>query len=121
MHFQLFGRLRLAHRMAWLYVYGVEPEKGLHIDHINGIKIDNRIDNLRVVTVSGNVQNQRKARVDNTHSGLLGSHWDKKSGKYNAVINVNKVRIFLGAFADPMEAHQAYLTAKRELHATCTI
>ena len=62
------GAQYLAHRLAWLYVYGCWPS--LHIDHINGEKTDNRIANLREATNGENMQNQRRAR-SNSKTGLL--------------------------------------------------
>jgi hypothetical protein len=50
------GKKYLLHRLAWLYTYGLWPL--FHIDHINGIKTDNRIANLRDVTHTVNMQNR---------------------------------------------------------------
>lgn len=50
----------LAHRLAWLYVYGKWPDN--QIDHINGHKYDNRIENLRDIPQKLNLQNNRKFR-----------------------------------------------------------
>jgi hypothetical protein len=65
----LDGRLYAAHRLAWFYVFGEWPKQ--NIDHINGIKTDSRIANLRDVSVSVNAQNQRRPMRHNK-SGLLG-------------------------------------------------
>ena len=53
------GRLYMRHRLAWLYVYGEFPAG--QIDHINGERHDNRIENLRDVSPQGNQHNRRKA------------------------------------------------------------
>jgi hypothetical protein len=84
-----------------------------HIDHINGIKSDNRIQNLRPATVSENHQNRRGVVAS---SGLMGVSWSKKDKLWIASIKVNKVQIRLGYFRDPEEAHQAYLRAKAIHH-----
>lgn len=52
------GRLYLAHRLAWFYVHGEWPPRGFEIDHINRVRHDNRISNLRVVTRSVNLRNR---------------------------------------------------------------
>ena len=102
------------HRLAWLYVYGEWP-KG-QIDHINGIRDDNRIANLRDVTAQVNRQNMRLARGV---TGFLGVSMHHK--QFRAEIGHNYKAIVLGTFSTAEEAHQAYLAAKRQLHEGCTI
>jgi hypothetical protein len=106
-------KLYLSHRLAWLYVYGELPENDL--DHINEIKDDNRIVNLRLATDQENMQNVSSPRIDNT-SGLRGVHWYKARQKWQSQIMVNKKRIHLGLFNTVKEAYEAYLKAKRESH-----
>jgi hypothetical protein len=105
-----------AHRLAWLYTYGSWPD-GL-IDHINGVKSDNRLFNLRVVNETGNSENVRKPNKRNK-SGFMGVIWHQN--KWRANITVNKKTKWLGDYATPEEAHAAYLGAKRLHHAMCTI
>jgi hypothetical protein len=106
----------MAHRVAWFYVTGKVPE--VDIDHINGIRGDNRFCNLRHVSHVTNTQNLRKAARNNL-SGFLGVSFN--AGKYRARIYVNKKYFGLGGFDTPEEAHAAYITAKRLLHDGCTI
>ena len=103
----------LAHRLAWWWVYGVQPPSEL--DHINGNGLDNRIANLREVNRSENMQNVRGAHKDNV-SGYMGVSRSASASGYRAHIQINKKGIHLGSFATAEEAHQAYLAAKRELH-----
>ena len=111
------GKAYRLHRLAWLYEYGVLPEK--FIDHIDGNPKNNRISNLRECNNSENLQNQVLARKDNC-TGFLGVR--KVGGIYAARIGkVGHARKHLGCFDTPEEAHQAYLIAKRELHEFCTI
>lgn len=107
----------LLHRLAWVYVNGEIPV-GMEIDHINGVKTDNRIDNLRVVSKKLNLQNQRKAQCG-TKSGFLGVT-ERKYG-YEANILVNGKPMYLGRYKTAQEAHEVYLTAKRKYHKGCTI
>ena len=107
----------LGHRLAWLYVYGEFPEK--EIDHINTIRTDNRICNLRAANRTLNAENIISSQKNNK-SGFLGVN-ARKYGTYRARIRVNKKLISLGSFLSPELAHQAYLTAKRKLHNGCTI
>ncbi len=105
-----------AHRLAFLYMTGEWP-KGV-VDHINGITSDNRWCNLRDVSLSQNSENQRRAKARSA-SGYLGVSLLK--GRPRAAIRVNKKLIHLGTFDTPEAAHQAYVEAKRKLHAGCTI
>lgn len=109
----------LGHRLAWLLVYGRWPVA--EIDHINGDRTDNRIANLREATRQSNQENQRRAPSHNRSSGLLGASWSKKQKRWQSYIGVNGKKRGLGYYATPEEAHEAYLTAKRQLHAGCTI
>jgi hypothetical protein len=106
----------LAHRVAWLYCYGKMPEHG--IDHINGVRDDNRIVNLRDVSQAGNLRNRRTANRNN-QTGLLGVAIHGK--KFNARIMAHGRLMLLGDYDTPEEAHQVYLEAKRRLHDTCSI
>lgn len=107
-----------AHRLAWLFVHGNWPI--YDIDHINGVRSDNRIENLRDAPTSVNTQNLKRARCDNKTSGLLGV--SRQSGReWVAQIWANGRNHRLGNFEDPVEAHEAYLKAKRKLHAGCTL
>lgn len=107
----------LAHRVAWAIHFGAWPE-GV-IDHINGIRTDNRIENLRAVTPRINTENRRSAATQ-SKSGLLGAH-ARPNGRWRAEIRADGVRRRLGDFAAAEDAHQAYVDAKRVLHAGCTI
>lgn len=111
----------LAHRLAWLYVYGEWPPND--IDHINGIRTDNRLKNLRCLTRGQNLQNQRVAKSHNK-LGILGVFEDtrtKRAERYIAVIVVDGKQRRLGRFADPHEAHAAYIEAKRKFHEANTL
>ncbi len=106
------GKSYKAHRVAWLYVTGEWPE--YQVDHRNGVKHDNKWNNLREATQAQNGQNQKLRRTN--VSGYLGVCWCAKYSKWQAQIMVNKRNRFLGIFDDPAEAHNAYLAAKAELH-----
>jgi hypothetical protein len=115
---QIDKKIYAAHRLAWLYVHGKLPD--YVIDHINGVRDDNRIKNLRDVTILENAQNIRKP-LSNNKSGYLGVSFHKATNKYAANIRVNNVQYYLGVFDTPEKAYDAYIKAKREFHTTCTI
>lgn len=110
------GSMQYAHRLAWLYVHGQFPIGAL--DHINGNKRDNRIENLRDVPPYVNSQNMRRAMRDNG-TGFLGV--SRHSRGYVASICTQGERRHLGLFKLPEEAHAAYLNAKRRLHEGSTL
>ena len=101
-----------AHRLAWFYVYGIWPSED--VDHINGIKTDNRISNLRCASRSENACNT-KTRADNT-SGFKGVSWCKMMNKWFAYVNINKKRIKVGYFHDKDAAAEAVRVAREKLH-----
>ena len=107
-----------AHRLAWLYVHGEFPAKD--IDHIDGNRDNNAIANLRAATRSQNLQNQRKPRSDNK-SGILGVSYSKGRNKWVAQIVHGGKQRNLGHYASPELAKEAYITAKRQFHAFCTL
>ena len=107
-----------AHRLAFLYVTGKWPD--IQCDHINGIRDDNRWDNLRQATEAINAQNTHGLRADNT-SGYAGVTWDKQKRKWDAQIKLNSKTIHLGLFDCKHQAGAYRLHKKRELHPGCTV
>lgn len=84
----------VAHRLAWFYIYGVWPT--YYIDHINRIKTDNRIANLRDIPQLQNGQN--KSLHKNNTSGRTGVVWHKREQHWRARIRVKGKDIYLGSF-----------------------
>ena len=105
-----------SHRLVWLWHHGFMPKR--YLDHINGVRNDNRIENLREATNTENQQNRKKANVTNQF-GLLGV--SKTRNRWRAEISINNRKIYVGIFATPEEAHVAYLAKKREVHPFQTI
>ena len=95
-----------------MYAHGTWPEKQL--DHINGIRDDNRLVNLREATPAENQQN-RALHPLNT-SGHPGVTWNKKERKWHAKIAVANKRYHLGLFDTVEEAAAAYADAKKKHH-----
>ena len=92
---QLQSRKYKAHRLAWLHTYGVWP-KG-QLDHVNRVRTDNRIDNLREATNKQNQQN-RSTNSDST-SGHSGVVWYRRASKWQAKITHSQKHIHLGYFS----------------------
>lgn len=103
------GRAHGAHRLAWLYVYGEIPKN--EIDHINGIRDDNRIVNLRNATHHQNCWN---SAVTKSSSGLRCVFWNKKMKVWNASTSFKCKRYYLGSFATKQEAYASYIIFCKE-------
>lgn len=104
----LMGTQYKAHRVAWFLYYGKWPDQ--QIDHINGVKDDNRIENLRC----GDSVNQHNRSMPTGVSGLTGAHWCERKRKYKSSIRVDGVNKHLGYFRCPTAAHLAYMEEKRK-------
>lgn len=90
------------------------PPEDMVVDHINGDGLDNRMSNLRVVTVA---QNNLNSRVRNdSQSGIKGAYYDKRKGSYYSRIKVDGKLIYLGTFNTAEEAAQAYVDASAKYH-----
>jgi hypothetical protein len=103
----------LCHRMAWLYEFGYIPSDK-QIDHINGLKGDNRISNLRLVEQVKNLQNIIKA-TKASKTNVRGVY-EYRKGRFSAQITVNYKCKHLGTFKTLEEATKAYLEAKKMYH-----
>jgi hypothetical protein len=88
------GKIYRAHRLAWLYIYGKWPND--QIDHVNGIKNDNRLCNLRECNQSKNNYN-RKMQKNNT-SGIKGVC--KHKDKWMVQFKINKNVMYFGTYDD---------------------
>lgn len=108
------GGLKSAHNIIWSFVYGQIPN-GFCIDHINGIRHDNRISNLRLVTHKQNSENQKNCHKGNI-SGTKGVYLHKQSKKWIACISHSYKKIYLGIFPTIEEADEVYCLAASMLH-----
>lgn len=103
------GKNYRAHRLIYLWHYGYTPEV---TDHINRIKNDNRIENLRESNFSENGHNCSKV---SNKTGYRGVVLDARRKFYQAVISIKKKRYYLGSYKTAEEAGIAYKQAKEEL------
>ncbi|WP_230078744.1 HNH endonuclease [Xanthomonas oryzae] len=109
---RVHGKQYLAHRLAWLLSTGNWPSQ--HLDHIDGCKTNNKIDNLRECSNAENHQNRGNNK--NNTSGVTGVFWDKHAKKWKAQIKVDGKTIYLGLFNTLEEAAQARAAAKEKYH-----
>lgn len=117
---RIHDRAYFLHRVAWLLSTGQWPLG--EIDHINGLKTDNRIANLRDVPGSVNHENVRKRPAGGSNLPL-GVHFLRRKvvRRYSASLRIAGRATHLGYFSTPEEAHAAYVRAKRVHHVGCTI
>ena|ERR1019366_3682550 len=104
-------RKYLAHRLAWLYMTGKWPPH--QIDHINGIRLDNRWVNLRLATNSQNQWNSKPVRASNT-SGYKGVYWSKHANMWRATITCNGKQKVIGYRKIKEDAARLYEIAARQ-------
>lgn len=97
---RIHGKAYQAHRLAWLYMFGEFPT--CDIDHVNMVKVDNRICNLRLC--SGTENNANTPAKRNGFKGVT----KHSSGKYQAQIKASGVSKYLGLFSDELSAAKAY-------------
>lgn len=104
----------LAHRLVWTYHNGsLPPYPAKEIDHINGNKSDNRVENLRAVDRTENTRNTG-LRKDNK-SGVCGVRQDPVGGRWDAAIRASGRQVYLGRFATKEEAIAARRGAEKAL------
>lgn len=105
------GRVYKAHRLAWLYMNGSLPEM---IDHINGNRADNRMENLRVCDRFSNMWNMKKS-VRNS-SGVKGVSWNNQLSKWKAQITIKNNCLHLGYFENLELASLVVSEARCKFH-----
>ena len=97
------------HHLAWLYIYGEWPEE---LDHKNGDRSCNTIENLRKATRKQNCHNSER---ETGESGLKGAYLDHRVQRWYSKIQLGCQVKWLGHFDSAEEAHKAYLAAA-EIH-----
>ena len=104
------GKEHPAHRLAFLYMTGSMP---VEVDHINGVRDDNRWVNLRSTTRAEN--NRNKALYKNSASGICGVCWNKCAAKWHAHIKIDRKEHYLGYYDNIFDAACARMTAQNKL------
>ena len=106
-------RVVLVHRIVWAMHFGKWPSEWL--DHINGVRTDNRISNLREVSPLQNAWNSIRKR-GKSPTGVTRT----SNNKYSAKIKVNGKDVHLGTFNSESSAAYAYENASKKYHGECS-
>jgi hypothetical protein len=110
---RVLNRLFNAHRLVVLYMTGSIPERPDTVDHINGIRTDNRWSNLRVA--NSRQQSWNAPAHHHNQSGLKGAWPCKTTGRWLSMLQDGSKRIWLGRFDTAIEAHDAWVKAATHL------
>ena len=108
----LKGKRYYEHRLIWLYHYGEWPKD--QIDHINGDRSDNRIENLRECAHQQNSFNRKSDR--GSTSKYKGVHWSKQHKKWVAGYRYKRKRYYVGYYDTELEAAKAYDLTTASIH-----
>ena len=100
----LDGKIKAAHRIVWEMHHGCIPDD-MYIDHINHIRSDNRIENLRLVSRIDNARNSNKSKAN--RSGVTGVSWNGQKRRWRAQITIFNRSINLGNFIEFNDAVNA--------------
>jgi len=106
------GKKYYAHRLIWMMHFGYIPEEMI-IDHKNGNRSDNKIENLRLLDPQQNTENRQKCNKNNL-VGFIGV--SRQGNKFRARIRIDGETKNIGSYASAVEAHRAYLEIKKASH-----
>jgi len=108
---QVYKRIIRYHRLIYILHHKQDVPEGMMLDHISGDRLNNNIDNLRVVDQRQNQQN----RYTHREGRLCGCCFDKPTNKWRSFININKKLIHLGLFNTEIEGNNQYILALQHI------
>ena len=107
------GTTYAAHRLAWRKTYGEWPK--FQVDHVNSVRDDNRIANLRLATSSQNMHNPLRTKAKNKTSRFMGVSFLSSRSRWIAQIKLGGETRRIGSFVCEQDAADAYSFAKKAL------
>jgi hypothetical protein len=99
------------HRLIFLFHKGYLPE---YLDHINGDRLDNRIENIREATMGQNNYNKKTPKTNT--SGFKNVYWTKDMNKWRVRLNANGIKVCFGYYEDFEKAKRVAIEARNKLH-----
>lgn len=105
------GKRYKAHRLIYIMFHGSVPEV---IDHINGVRDDNRIENIRPASLNDNAQNAKKPERNTT--GFKNVYWYRRKGLWQVAITVDGKPLHIGYYDNINEANKAAIAARNKYH-----
>lgn len=113
-YFRFKGKDYFIHRFIMGLPRKYNNDTKIIVDHINGNRLDNRKENLRICTKDKNPINCKTYK--NNTSGCKGVSWKKSLNKWQVELNYNKKRIYLGVYSDLKEAIKIRKEAEKEYY-----
>lgn len=107
------GKRYLEHHLVWLYHHGEIPT--FNIDHINRIRSDNRIENLRLCKNNQKDNMQNRGLGSNNKSGHTGVCWSQREKRWKSYIKLNGQKKHLGTFLKKEDAIHKRIEAEKQL------
>lgn len=107
------GKLWLIHRIIYALHHDSKSLQGMTVDHIDGNRLNNKIENLRIATYSENLSNKKLVR--NT-SGEKNVCWNKKTNKWRVRVNFQMNKYEIGSFENFDDAVMAARNARQKIH-----
>lgn len=104
----------MEHRIAWFLCHGELPE--CQLDHINRIRDDNRLENLRIAPENATHNNQNRKVGRNNTSGCKGVMWDKRLNKWIVRLKSKGRSLYFGVYASFDDAVTARIAAEHRYH-----
>ena len=106
----IYHKPKIHQLVAICFLNHIPDKYNLIVDHINGDPLDNRVENLQLITQRENIT---KANKTNKTSIYTGVHWHKPRNKWRACISINGKNLYLGCFKNELDAHLSY---QKKLH-----
>lgn len=101
--------------MAIAFLGHTRSGLALVVDHINGVKTDNRVENIRIVTNRFNSSLGFRKNQDRLSSKYTGVYWNRSTKKWKAQIGIDGKRKYLGVYKNELDALNAYQVALSKL------